>query len=67
VTCVCHANSTGEIEQFRAIVCVNVCAFSTVCNKIENATPGGSHVGEIFLIESVHDFLSKGDTVIRIS
>ena len=57
-----HADSACEIKQFPAVIGVDVRAFGAVCNKVENAAPGGSHVGEVILVEGVcwHGFFRLG-------
>jgi hypothetical protein len=57
MTCIRHTDSAGEVQKFFAIVGVDVSAFGTVGYKIKNATPSGSHVREVILIELIsHDF-----------
>jgi hypothetical protein len=60
MTCVGHANSTREVEQFASILSVDVRTFGALRHEVEDTTPNGRHVRKILFVESVgcHVYLS---------
>jgi hypothetical protein len=53
VTGIRHANAAGEIKEFAPVIRVDVGAFRAVCNKVEDARIGGSHVGKVLGVEGI--------------
>jgi hypothetical protein len=49
-----HADAAGEIKQFAPVIGVDIRALGAFGNKVENATPGWSHVREIFFVKLTH-------------
>ena len=49
-----HADAASEVKQLASIFGVNIRAFSTLGNKIEDATPRWSHMRKIFFVKLIH-------------